>query len=250
MLPLETVNDIFSFLSSDFTTLKKCHPLFPDIVERWLYASINLDNSGNAEESGGERSDNGLTIDTLSFALVLLDKPHVADYVRRVRIVLPAILCGRMHASIVLSALSKITSITLCWGDPRLPSSEVSWTSLHKTFREVVASRLRLPSIKEVTLPRIPNFPISLFDDCKGIELLSVQGILYPFNFEFFPRLRSLGITYQAYIAQSWGSDSTLRSLSLDFYAHFKDEDEYITFPRIIQSCSTTLVNLGLDFRN
>jgi hypothetical protein len=89
MVPIEVVDYILSLLHSeeDYTTLKTCSSVFPHLVDRHLYSQITFYIPFSASPNHSSTSNlfnakGTFVVDLTKFSLVLIDRPHIANYVR------------------------------------------------------------------------------------------------------------------------------------------------------------------------
>jgi len=180
-LPPDVVDHIFSFLQSDYISLRKCsegHPFLASLAERHLYTHIALQNHPT-------RNDQKFLPSELlnDFA----ERPHLLDNVFSLNIELISLPKVEMirsleDISLILSNVPKLTSITLR-GRGR---DTVAWHNLDGTFQATFQNRLRAPSVTEASIEEIVGFPLSAFNRCKSLMHLSLHG---RFRNDFDPTL-------------------------------------------------------------
>jgi hypothetical protein len=184
-------------------------------------------------------------IDSMQFSRIIIDRPHVANYVRLVRIILGTTLSIKFAVlSSILANLSQITSIAL--GTTR----SYPWGLLDLDFCMAFQNSIRLPSIKQVAIHNIQGFPLDSFDHCKNLNHLLLlgqctRGADTPTT--SYPRLRYLGLESQNEVTitrvVSWMKSNTLRDLWLRL-------ERRLDLPQsrpLLEACSATLVNLKLS---
>jgi len=246
-IPTELVDHILGFLHSDrdYDTLETCSGIFPQVIDRHLYSQITVFEDKPETISNEYKGTYVVDPDDLSF--ILLRHPHIANYVRLIRIVISKKFPFRagsfqVKVSSILPTLSRIESIALCASDLH------SWYLVDLKLCTAVQSSIRLPSIKEVDISNIDNFPLNVFRDCKNLRRLILLCQLCRFTgkaVDEFPCLLSLGIEIQSDMAIMTRivSSCTLHTLSLSMTGP-------MDLPRcrtLIEACSATLVNLELD---
>ena len=256
VIATEIVDHILGFLHSDheYTTLRKCSVIFPDTVDRHLYSQItfHIPLQGNTFDNKDT-----YVVYVTDFSHILVERPHVANYVRAVQIILhpiaglpansfqqPSVILESISES-VLSILPRIESITLSARPP------LSWPALGPKFRTAFRNRIRLPSIKEVTLSNVHDFSLDTFDDCKSLRRLLLSGcgrFIDGGNVSTsrFPRLSSLRVGCRPDLTRivSWMKNNPLHTLSLCV-------ESYGALPKfrtLIEACSTTLINLEVSY--
>ncbi len=88
-VPLEIIDNVFSFLQSDPTTLATCsraHPNLSPFAERLLYADVVVfDNEGNIDNN---KKDDRQIFLASELHRLLIDSPHIANYIRKLEICL------------------------------------------------------------------------------------------------------------------------------------------------------------------
>jgi len=191
-LPTDVLDYIFSFLESDSITLETCtlsHPFLSQFAQRYLYSTIDLEHG---------------VYDTwrrmFEFNQLLLDTPRIGGYVRTVEVRIND--NPRQDLSLFSSILQKlplVKKITLIQVDRR---GEISWEVLPETFRQAFLKCLRLPTMKELYVEYIINFPLSALRDSKTIKILELVDWKYNSKIKVpgdtlvhpFPPIESLSI--------------------------------------------------------
>jgi len=170
-LPTEVLDYIFSFLESDFVALKACslsHPFLSQIAERYLYATVNLQDDGFIGDTG---------LRMFEFNQLLLDRPRIGSYVRTVEVRIPHKywfdVTDLAHISSILQKLSLVKKIALMQEDQCI---DCFWENLPETFHQAFLKCLCLQSMKELSLVLVTNFPLSALKDCKTIKILNLKG--------------------------------------------------------------------------
>jgi hypothetical protein len=240
--PPELVDHILGFLhgEEDYSTLETCSAVFPELVERHLYSHITF-----TRPLCPPITHDKYNVDPTKFSLTLIDCPHIANYVRSVRIYIRKARARELVViSSILPKLSQISSITL---DTSV--RPYRWPYLDSRFRAAFQDCLRLPSIQQLAISRVTNFPINILDHCENLTHLRLtshcivdESISTSFS---YPRLCSLVVVGQTDVTISrivlWIESNTLHSLSLLMDFSTADVTQFRT---LIEACSQTLVNL------
>jgi len=246
-IPTEIVDHIFSFLAvlspSGYNDLKACaqaHPFLLTSAERCLFSNIRISRNPTV----------GCAFRVSDLSDVLLTKPHIANYVIALGFDLsyPTLDChivalGELENMLfVISKLRALKTIEI-----RGHYWNIEWSWLHKPLREAFINCLSLPSIKKASILRIDDFPMTAFDQCKGLTELSLDG-KFELSTELCPRLESLSIYYwfKSGIFPgiiTWKNALNLRRLDVCI----PDVGELALFSDIIRICSA-ITDLGLDF--
>lgn len=255
MIPTEIVNHVLGFLHSDqdFSTLKTCSAVFPQIADRLLYSEIGFFVYGQrvgVPLPSRKTLDAAYGVPPTEFSRILLNRPHIANYVRAVRIYIRsgAKICTTSQPILVLPSilpiLLHIESISIT------ANGSLSWRGLDPNFRAAFLNSIRSLSIKDVAITNIYYFSLDAFHDCKNLKRLVLDGNFIDgedVSTSLYPRLCSLSVdnqtdpSCQAKVF-SWVR-GTLNTLSL----RIPWEPDIPKFRPLIEACSTTLVNLELD---
>jgi len=166
MLPLEIIDHIFGFLQSDSPTLEKCskaHPILSELVSKYLYANIMIRVPTDVSRLSKLASDNLIANYVCNLQLDLLWLVHV-DSCRR--------LLDQEKIALMLPKFRMLRGIALYVGDD--PPTE--WPRLHEKFRQAFTQCLRLPSMIEVSILGISEFPLTTFRNCTSIKKLALGG--------------------------------------------------------------------------
>jgi hypothetical protein len=188
-------------------------------------------------------------VDLTKFSLVLIDRPHIANYVRTVRVIMRIGVSRLDYApllpvvSSVLANLDRIESITLDAG------LYLPWGTLDPELRTSIQQSISLPSIKEVAIAGFSGFPLKTFDGCKNLRNLLLYGQFIGaegVSSSPYPRLSSLRFNTRLDATRviSWMRSNTLHSLSLSMTANLPMD--LSKCHSLIDACSATLVNLEL----
>ena len=170
-LPPDVVDYIFSFLQSDYISLRKCsegHPFLASLAERHLYTYIALQNHPTRNDQKFLPSE---------LLEVFAERPHILDNVFGLNIELISLHKVEMirsleGISLILSMVPRLISITLR-GRGR---DTVAWRNLDETFQTAFLNLLCSPSVTEVSIEEVVGFPLSAFDQCKSLKHLSLHG--------------------------------------------------------------------------
>ena len=163
-LPTEVLDYIFSFLESDSVTLEACtrsHPFLSQFAERYLYSTIDLREYVSKPRKMFELNQ------------LLVDTPRIGSCVRTVEVRINDNL--RQDLTLTSSILRKLPLVKKilirlnCRG-------EISWEMLSKTFRQAFLKCLRLPSMKELSVQYVNNFPLSALKGSKTIKAVELVG--------------------------------------------------------------------------
>ncbi len=236
-LPTDILDYIFSLLESDFVTLEACslsHPFLSPCVERYLYATINLQDGGFI----GCRA-----LRMFEFNKLLLEKPRIGS-------------CVRTDISSILQKLSLVKKIALNQQGRR---GDFSWNILPEPFRQAFLKCLGLQSMEELSLAYVMNFPLSALKDCKTIKKLTLRRwkhdpklkvtqdtLVHP-----LPPIEALSIhscerkSLQKMLP--WLEKRNIRSLS--FSRGFSNKHDFDVLSGILAHCSNYLTTLYLDIR-
>ena len=168
-VPLEIISHVFSFLQSDPTTLAICsraHPSFSPFAECLLYADVVvLDNRGNIRDKKDDRQ----IFLASDLHKLLIDSPHIANYIRKLEICL-SLRCATGIAPILPMLLS-LDSIFVT------ATFYASWLALPAEFFNAFANRLL--SLREVSINYFDYVPLRVFDGCKTMKSIGLNGQCY-----------------------------------------------------------------------
>jgi len=248
-IPTEIVDHIFSFLDvlspSGYNDLKACaraHPFLLTSAERCLFSNIRISRNPTV----------GRAFHCSNLSNVLLTKPHIANYVRALGVDLSSspLDCHTVaprELEDMLFVISKLRALTTIEIRGHHYWKNIEWSWLHKPFREAFINCLSLPSIKKVSILRMDDFPMTAFDQCKGLTELSLDG-KFELSTDLCPRLESLSIYYwfKSGIFPgiiTWKNALNLRRLDVCI----PGVGELALFSDVIRICSA-ITDLGLDF--
>lgn len=236
MLPLEILDHILSYLDTDHVALKTClraHPVFSDLVKRYLYVHIVVLN---------EPTVNSHSLKPAQLAKLLLTNVCVADHVRSLHMTVLTLGNNQwQEMGWILPKFRQLEGISLT------VAAQGAWSSVHKDVREAFMNCLRLPSTVEVSILRAHGFSLCAFADC-GLKKLTL-------NENFNPSSRTLSLPYleSLSIHKGWpclseffSSANIPKLRSLDFRPY--RPNDFGSLPQLLQHCSNTLTSLELDF--
>jgi hypothetical protein len=251
--PPEIIDHILSYLHSDIPTLKACSNIFPESVDRYLFADITIYTSLSSSSSSIVNAPDGsYVVDGIiqceNLMRLFTARPHITHYVRRLSFIIgwgPQLL---LDSSLMSTHFPNLASIALGSN-----STQVSWNVLDPSFHSGFLNILALPTIKQVAIVDIPHFPLDSLDKCSNLRNLVLLGMFSEDNTASpspFPylNLRSLQATSQSFPTRfiSWAnSKNTLQSQSLDF----RMREAPCTFIHsIVGAYATSLTELEVDF--
>jgi len=234
--------------------------MFSQIAERHLYTIIRLHNQ--------ERSSSSVQLTPVQLLKLLTDSPHIASYIKCVRIVIGSVGIFRwlMTRSIndedigsVLRMLPKVSEVNLT----ARQHSKTSWQNFHQTFQSSIARIFQTSFLTCVFINNIDAFPLNLLNDCVSLKSLSLCGTFVFDNpdvklqssinsFKTEPGLEMLSLRCNTSNSLrnivSWfhseGSPTLSTLISLRLSTH-RDQD-YPHFICILNDCSPSLRNLEL----
>jgi hypothetical protein len=263
MIP-EILDKILGLLhsDSDYTSLETCSIVFPQFVDRHLYSQITLDIVGGPRGLISILPLDDIfyhtyqrtyyIVDTTDFLRMLADRPHVANYVRLVQIIIgdtrsffPQELSNRLSlTSSILSILPHPESIMVGAHKTRT----MSWHTLGAEFSTAFRNSVRLPSVKSIAIFNMRHLSLDNFDGCENLENLILNDTFLQggsVSTPPYPRLRSLHLVHYESFTRvvSWLQKSnTLHTLSLRLFSN-----SIPNFFTLIEACSTSLVNLDIN---
>jgi len=257
-LPVEVIDHIFSFLQSDPASLRACskaHPSLSQLAEPHLYSYILL-------KAGGDSSDQGFWPSNL--AKLLSKRPHIARYIRslEIQVFTNPDFDGvvRLHLKEISNILPMLLALRQIALDHSSTLLSFQWETQPESFRLAFLACLRLPSMQDVSLTFVAQFPFTslLNDECKLLRELTLQSCTWRTSHtnvvtdgSSHPprRLPFESLCFGDHDGEAdrefidWAATCLLQLRSLKFYS-----DEYDSLPKLLASCSTTLVNLSLGF--
>ncbi len=241
MLPLEILDQIFYFLATDHVALDLCskaHPVFSDLIERYLYAHITiLLNKPIVGRDGFSPS---------QLFELLLNKPRIANCVNKLRIKnTKADDTSMVHwreVARILPKFQRLQTIILVY------NLNLEWSSLDEGFREAFMDCLSLPSMVGVSILRAFKFPLSAFG-CLGIKRLTLGGTFHyssPNSSLPYPQIESLSIhSCRPSLPEIISWTKTLKLRTLKFCPSLTHAGAFRRLPELLQS---SLTSLELDF--
>jgi len=239
-LSVEILDHIFSFLVSHRDTLIACSadPTLSPIVERHLYHHIIV-HVGHGKSNSNRLSK------------LVSENTRILHYVKILEIHFEiSSLSPRRVERAVVERLDELANTLLAF-----PVLECIMLSASKeqfywsaAFRAALKDRLNLPTVKKVHLVGEKGFPISLLDNCKNIENLSLTG-----SFEAegrtcdstLPQLKALTMTSSYVISSSllaWIKPRINEVRSLKFAL-----SSVLTLSELLGVCAPTLSKLDVD---
>jgi len=257
-LPAEILDHIFSFLQADPTSLRACsksHPSLSQLAEPYLYSHIVI-KAG--ESSLSDRPSN--------LAELLSKRPHIAHYIHNLEIWVIGdsgifdhhIQCHLEEISNLLPMLLALRQIAL---NHAAAQSFFQWETQPESFRLAFLACLRLPSMQDVSLTRVFQFPWSSlvnFNEYKSLRGLALQGYYWTNRYANvaedglsnqngslpFESLCIQGYNREGVVQKftDWAATCLPRLRSLKF-----SSQAYHSLVKLLTSCSTTLVNLSFD---
>jgi hypothetical protein len=265
MITTELVDHILGFLHSDedYATLEKCSLFFPQIADGHLYSHITFFTPDPAdhlpmtsEQAFYARRFNAkgtYIVDPTHFSHLVVDRPHIADCVRTLRIIAgtatgpgpevePTVLLPVISS--ILPNLSQLDSIA--FSSRRL----ISWPTLDPAFRTALRNIIRSPFIRQVAVSEIVGFPLDTFHSCKSLRSLRLYGQCtagFGASASSYPRIHSLRLDNQPDLSGiiPWMRGDTLHTLSLFICV----PDGLPNFLPLLYACSASLVCLELDHK-
>jgi len=258
MIPTEIVDHILGLLHSDqaYTTLETCSVVFPQLVDSHLYSQITFKVNVLPQDFPGliavkplRFTSENYVINPTIFSHILIQRPHVANYVRSVQILFidRASELEAPGISHILSTLPRIESIMVMI---RSPDYRFDWNRLGSRFCTAFQNILRLPSIRDVAISNFLGFSLRQFDDCKNLRNLLFRNVLFlEERASIPPYLRTCSLHIDCFDGLtklvSWMKTNTPHTLSFCIHA---GQSLHCDFRTLIEACSTSLVNLDVDF--
>jgi hypothetical protein len=255
MVPTEILDQILGLLHSDgdYATLETCSIVFPQLVDRHLYSQIAFYSPSKNLPTNPTIDDRGTyPVNPTEFALILINHPHVANYVRIIHII---VLCHLESSTQLLPAIASILPhFSRIEFFAFSASPGLLWPSLDSRFSIAVQNCIRISSIKDVAIFHIQGFPLNALYDCKNLRRLLLYGDDESRGAKYVPsspyhRLRCLHVD-TSYCSElkltrivSWMKLQTLSLYILGIYGDFSK------FHTLIKACSATLVNLEFHYR-
>ena len=247
LLPPDVIDYIFSFLQSDFVTLKKCcraHPFLASFAEHHLFVDLALQNHPTYFLHRFLPS---------RLLNVFADKPYLPNVVQGLDIELLSLKNGRD----MTESLEDIISILAIVG-PRLKrltlkgrgKGTVAWRNLDKAFQEAFLKSIRSPSVTEVSVQDISAFPFSnLFGDTT-LKRLSLQGRFrlpaWPETLPSSHSIESLSLCDFRPFLHVLHCEPFKNLRTLDFQS--ATASDFHSLEKFLDPCSHTLFSLRVDW--
>jgi len=254
-LPAEILDHIFSFLQADPASLRACsktHPSLFQLAEPYLYSHIVI-----------KAGENSLSDKPSNLAELLSKRPHIAHYINNLEIwVIGRSSLFDHHLQCHLEELSNLLPMLLALRKIAFEHSDAhfffKWKTQPESFRLGFLACLRLPSMQDVSLTRVFQFPFSslLNNECNSLRGLTLQGSYwtsYANVAEDGSSNQNGSLPFESLCIQGYNGEvdqkfidwaatrlPRLRSLKFSSQAHH-------SLVKLLTSCSTTLVNLSFD---
>ena len=233
-LSIEVVDHILSFLQSDPVSLKACyesHPLLSQLAQRHRFTHVVL-NDLFPPEFAFRPSD---------FSKVIHRHPHIATYVRSIEL---EVAIYPSELSSILPMMTLLKKVKLCGKlDP-------CWDEIPEHFRQAFLDCVHLPSMEDVSISQVSDFPLSALNNVKRLALewedeslldtitLDDSGA-HELQLESLSLIKFGCVSLQRVIA--WVPPCTLRSLAI------LDCDALECLAPLFDKCSNSLTDLQLD---
>ncbi|KAF9526850.1 hypothetical protein CPB83DRAFT_895701 [Crepidotus variabilis] len=146
--PLEILDHILSLLKKDKTTLILCFkasPLLGAVAERYLYEHISLEMITKPLEQ--------------KLQAFLSSHPRASCYVKSITVLFPD------------SKISQHQAAT-----KRLTETSISWSEIQGIQRETWLKIACLPTLKNLVLRGISDFPFVVLDRCRNLKQVDLLG--------------------------------------------------------------------------
>jgi len=248
MLPVEILDNIFSRLDScSLEASSAAHHLFSCIAERHLYADICLD-ALTIETQWVSDSKTSITVVQLSN--LLEERPHIANYVFSLTIVLSdEIAESSLPFMTLLRNLNKLTI------ENRSGVHKFKKLTLPQSLQLSLENCLRLPSMQELEVTGI-EIPFSFLHHCKGLKTLKVEGCAKLARPEldssndspFLKDLIVIDVRVQALMTLAPRMAKCCKRLQhFTVSPYYNDTEAFLAIEPIFISCSNTLTSLDVD---
>ena len=271
-LPPELLDNIFLHLrlSRHIASLHACakaHPLFRQLAEPHLYYHVHF---GFTEKKRSE----SLASSPSDVHKLLLARPHIAAYIRSVTIRLThsvdeifsrgtSSLDFHTNLTRVLLLLTNLERFVLDGRSSWLMLFDsYSWSRVNHNLQSACASVLKLPSVEEVTICELIDFPLGIISNSAALKKLCLLG-----RFAYEPkRLPTLvegrgclkSLTLHSNNHSSWGTILQFITWSysgagpdVSQLTHLKATAPNLTsfesLPFILSLCSGSLRSLEID---
>ncbi len=244
-VPPEIIDLVFSFLQSDPTTLAICsraHPSLSSSAERLLYADVVVfDNEGNTD-----KKDDRQTFLASELHRLLIDSPHIANYIRKLEICL---------SSRAATGIAPILPM-LPWLDGIFVTATYYgyWQCLSTEFLDAFTNRLS--SLKEVSIIYFDYFPLRVLDGCKAIKSIGLHrwadDWIHENDLQVVPPvLDSLSLrSWQPHSLDSRFMDwarKRIHSLRFLLFHSSNGLAVNVVLPELLRMCSNSLISLEVN---
>ncbi|KAF9531702.1 hypothetical protein CPB83DRAFT_848579 [Crepidotus variabilis] len=233
--------------------------LFSTLTERHLYSAINLSPRGP-----GNTNSPSVTLSRLQLQNLLQEHPHVSSYIRRVCIVI------RSEDAVIWLSGSDTQDVD-DFNIPELPCLRtlsvdteehfvLKWTSIPLTLRLYWEGLVQLPSIEEVSLREIYDFPVGILDVlATSVKQLTLYGGSQTFK---MPSPTTSSIIRPVHLMLNHDHVDTIECFKWLYHApknisrfsclrtlHFRSDTraDFILLSQLFPSCSGTLQTLTVD---
>jgi len=252
MLPVEILDNIFSRLdSSSLEASSAAHHLFSCIAERHLYADICLDAlTIETQWVSDSKMDSKTSITVVQLSNLLEERPHIANYVFSLTIVLSDEIAESSLPFMTL--LRNLIKMTI---ENRSGVHKFKKLTLPKSLQLSLENCLRLPSIQEVEVTGI-EIPFSFLHHCKGIKTLKVEGCDKLAGPEldssndgpFLKDLIVIDVRVQALKTLAPRMAKCCKRLQhFTVSPYYNEPEAFLAIELIFISCSNTLTSLDID---
>ena len=135
------------------------HSKLSQFAERYLYSTIDLQEYHPALSNPHK---------VFELNQLLLETPRIGSCVRTL-----TVWTNRQDLTLTSSILHKLPLVKKI---ALIGCGEIPWEMLPETFRQAFLKCLGLPSMKELSLQYVNNFPLSALKDNETIEVLKLVG--------------------------------------------------------------------------
>lgn len=175
MIPPEIIDHVLGFLQWDRITLKFCaqaHPTLSKLVERHIYVHLTVHNFASSHPGTYHSSD--------LFRLIS-QNPEISKSVRsfRMDLLIPSFFQpfytddNYEELALILPLLTQLEAVFLSASGA---GGSCGWYDLRESFRIAFINCLQLPSLTDVKLSFLKNFPLSILDLSRSLKRLSLSG--------------------------------------------------------------------------
>jgi hypothetical protein len=248
-LPFDILDHIFGLLKSDPKSLIACskaHPLFIPIAERYRYYHVIV-HTGS--------TDFPYSFKPIRLMKLISATPRIVNHVRIFQIEFNPSQFKSYRRRLFKPFLGDIALLL-----PRFLHMECLmlstkdyrelWTELPHSFRTAVEGCLYLPTLEEVHVGHLEQFPLSILDNHTNINLFSLSTTpkIPEYSETIYPQLKSLSVQeinpycYKPF--STWANRHIGNLQSLEFNC----TDCELTGLDLLKGCSDTLENLYIIF--